>query len=405
MDRKTFLKRSLSGIGAFGALSFMNILEASQAGSNSQKILKFKIRDVETYLHPSALWVKVITEEGVSGWGEADHDNKEVIATIIHKLAKPILLGNDPFESEYLWHQIFYKGEDLGLSGALTGALAGIDNALWDLKGKLLDMPVYKLLGGNRVEKIKVYGSYGIGEGNKRKPPEECAKIAADFVSKGYDTVKLRMQLRVLGRNPEPELTLDYTKKVREAIGDDITLFVDFNNGYTSGKALGLIMKLYEFYNVQLVEEPVHYRDYVGLKKITALSPIRIAAGEHDFNRIDFRELILQGNPDVLNLDIIKGGGISEMKKVASLALAFEKEVMCHNARPTLASAATLQLVASIFNPARIQEFGGRREELGQGEFFQNELKFDQGYLFIPQNPGLGLIPDEKQMAKIRYKL
>ncbi len=365
----------------------------------------FIISEVKTYIHPKALFVKVTTKEGVSGWGEGDHDNTMVIAQIIQQLAKPILLGQDPFESEYIWHEILYQNEDLGLSGALSGALAGIDNALWDLKGKITNLPVYKLLGGAKTEKVKVYGSFGVGTGEKRMSSTDAAKIASGFVEKGYDTVKLRMQIRVLDRNPDPDPTLKFAEAVRAAIGDQITLFLDFNNGYTSGAAIPLIQKLHEKYNVALVEEPVHYKDYQGLKKCVEASPIKIAAGEHDFNRWDYRHLITEGQADVLNLDVIKAGGLSELKKIASLAQAFDKEIMCHNARPSLASAASLHFIASTFNPARIQEYGGSRPELGLGPYFENALEFKDGYLYVPQGPGIGLIPNESLMAKLEYKL
>ena len=108
---------------------------------------------------------------------------------------------------------------------------------------------------------------------------------------------------------------------------------------------------------------------------------------------------------DVVNLDVIKGGGISEMKKAAILAQAFDREVMFHNARPTLACAATLQLVASIFNPARTQEYGGVREKDKLWPFFNNKFEFDKGYLTVPQTPGIGLEVNEKEMAKLLVKI
>lgn len=402
MNRKDFLKKSI--IAGIGLSTYANEVVATQLHSHTPADSSFTISDVKTYIHPKALFVKITTKEGVSGWGEGDHDNTKVIAQIIQQLAKPILMNQDPFESEYLWHEILYQNEDLGLSGALSGALAGIDNALWDLKGKITNLPVYKLLGGTRTTKIKVYGSFGVGTGEKRVSLVEAAKIASGFVENGYDTVKLRMQIRILDRNPDPDPTLKYAEAVRAAIGDDVTLFMDFNNGYTSGAAIPLIQKLYEKYNVVLVEEPVHYKDYQGLKKCVDASPIKIAAGEHDFNRWDYRQLITEGQADVLNLDVIKAGGLSELKKIASLAQAFDREIMCHNARPSLASAASLHFIASTFNPARIQEYGGRRTEMGLEPYFENSLEYKDGYLYVPQGAGLGLIPNESLMTKLEYK-
>lgn len=398
MNRAQFIKGSLFGSLSLGALGTSNLVAQNHRLKTESSGIK--VTDVKIYIHKKALFVKIETDAGISGWGEGDHDNTAVVAKAIEKLAKPIVLGQDPFESEYIWHQILYQGEDLGLSGLSTGALAGVDNALWDLKGKILGVPTYKLLGGCNVEKIKVYGSFGIGEGVKRMSSDMAAHTAADFVSKGYDTVKLRMQLRVLNRNPEPDPTEEYVKAVRKAIGDNISLFVDFNNGYTPGKAIELIKKLEEKYNVVLVEEPVHYHDYEGLRQCVMASSIRIAAGEHEFNRWDFKDLITKGMADVINLDVIKGGGISEMKKASVLAQTFEREVMFHNARPTLGTAATLQLVATIFNPARIQEWGGEREEMGLWPLFEHRFRFENGYLFVPDSPGIGLAVNEKEMKR-----
>jgi L-alanine-DL-glutamate epimerase-like enolase superfamily enzyme len=402
MNRKDFLKGSV--LGPLGLAT-----TGSDGFGQKNRLLKtekesVKITDVKTYWHQKALFVKIETDAGLSGWGEADHDNIEVLIKTIHTVFKAQVVGQNPFESEYIWHQALYKGEDLGLSGVSTGAISGIDNALWDLKGKLLGVPVYQLLGGCNVKKIKVYGSFGIGDGAIKLTPDQAAKTAADLAALGHDTVKMRMQIRVLNRNPEPDVTESYFKAVRQAIGDKIELFADFNSGYTPGKAIEMIKRLYEKFNIAIAEEPVHYRDYDGLRQCVEASPIRIGAGEHDFNRFDIKELITRGMADVINLDVIKGGGISEMKKAAILAQAFDREVMFHNARPTLACAATLQLVASIFNPAHTQEYGGAREKDKLWPLFKNKFEFEKGYLTVPQTPGLGLEVNEKEMEKLLVK-
>jgi L-alanine-DL-glutamate epimerase-like enolase superfamily enzyme len=402
MNRKNFLRSSVLGTIGLGTLSFETLGQLKEKQIVEDKTIK--ITDVKTYLHKKALFVKIDTNTGISGWGEADHDNMEVLIKTIHEVFKPIVVGQNPFESEYIWHQCMYVGEDLGLSGVSTGSISGIDNAIWDFKGKYLKVPVYQLLGGNNLERIKVYGSFGIGDSDIKKTPEEAAKIASNFVVQGHDTVKIRMQIRVLNRNPEPDATESYVKAVRKAIGDNTTLFVDFNNGYTAGKAIEMIKRLYEKYNVSIVEEPVHYLDYDGMRQCVEASPIRIAAGEHSFNRFDFRDLVTKGMVDVVNLDVIKGGGISEMKKAAILAQTFDREVMFHNARPTLACATTLQLTASIFNAARIQEYGGRRENYNLEQYFTNRIEFEKGYLKVPKTPGIGLEVNEKEMIKLEVK-
>lgn len=359
-----------------------------------------KITDVKPYVFSNALYVKVETDAGISGWGEGDHEFTPVIGMIVEKILKPRLVGQDPFDSEYLWKDMFFEGFEGGNSGFVPGAVAGIDNAIWDVKGKLLGKPVSKLLGGNRVEKVAVYGSYGRRKKGGFKTPDEMAAEAAKFVEQGYKTVKSRMQLYDRDRNPPFNFTYDAIKAVRKAIGDNIELFVDFNNGYTAGKAIELGLKLYEHFNIKVVEEPVSSMDYHGLRQVVDALPCDVNAGEHEYNKWQFRDLIVTGNPDCLNIDVIKCGGLSECKKIAGMAESFEKEVMTHNTRPTLATAATLNLVGSITNAAKIQEFSGMRPEMGLASLFNNSLKFEDGFLYVPTAPGLGLDVNEKEMEK-----
>ena len=345
--------------------------------------------------------MKIETDAGISGWGEADHDYPKLTADVVGEICKKELIGQDPFNSEYLWHTIFFKGEDAGSTGLLPGALAGVDNALWDLKGKLLNLPVNKISGGFNIDKVRVYGSFAAGEDPKtRKSPDEMAKTAIDFVSQGYTTIKARMQIRQLNIDPIDDDTFRIIAAIRKAVGDEIEIFVDYNNGFTPAKAISITRKLVEHFNIEAVEEPVTYHDYHGLRQVVEAVEIPVMAGEHEFNRFQMRELITVGNPAFINADLIKAAGFSECRKIAYMAHAFDKFVMTHNTRPTLATAASLQLVASIPNAARVQEYAGTRIEMGLANLFENNIEFDNGFLIVPTNPGLGLIVNEKEMEK-----
>ncbi len=363
-----------------------------------------KIIDVKVYAPENATYVKIETDAGISGWGEGDHFSTPIVAKIILDILKPQLIGQDPFDSEYLWTQMFFEGFEGGNTGFVPGAVAGVDNALWDLKGRLLNMPVSKLLGSSKLEKVAVYGSYGRKKGNGFKTIDEMVKEGMRFVEQGYKTIKTRMQLYDRGRNPEDNYTYECVKAVRKAIGDDVNLFVDFNNGYTAGKAIELGLRLYEEFNVQVIEEPVSSMDYHGLRQVVEALPCDVNAGEHEYNKWQFRDLITIGNPDCLNLDTAKCAGITECRKIAAMGHAFEKEVMVHNTRPTLATAASLNLLASIPNAAKVQEFSGMRPELNLSIFFHNSLRFENGFLFIPTEPGLGLEVNEKTMERFLVK-
>jgi galactonate dehydratase len=398
ISRKDFLKLSALSLPIAGISSGAKVRQSIQAPA------EVKITKVKPYVFKKATFVKIETDAGISGWGEADHDHPELVAKVINDICKNEVEGQSPFDSEYMWMQMFFKGEDAGSTGLLPGAIAGIDNALWDLKGKLLNMPVHKLMGGSKIEKVRVYGSYGRSGGkNGQKNAAEMAATGAMFVEQGYKTIKARMQIRQLNIDPDPDPTFEIVREVRKAIGDDIELFVDFNNGYSPAKAITMGKKLYEHFNIAALEEPVSYHNYPGLRQVVEAMEIPVMAGEHEFNKWQMRDLINIGKVDVINADVIKCAGITECKKVADMAHAFDRPVMVHNARPTLATAASLQLIAAISNAARVQEYAGRREELGLNHLFKEELTFQDGFLYVPLSPGLGLQVDEKAMDK--YKL
>lgn len=400
-SRRRFLKSAT--LGAVGAMLSSKVFAdepVAEEQSAQSQFPSVKITNVRAFVFAKATFIKIETDAGVSGWGEGDHEFTAINASIVEKVFKPRLIGQNPFNSEYLWKDCFFEGFEGGSTGFVPGALAGVDNALWDLKGRLLNMPVHQLLGASHIEKVAVYASYGRRKKNGFKTPDEMAAQAIKFVEQGYKTIKARMQLYDRDRNPPFNFTYDCIKAVRKAIGDEIELFVDFNNGYTAGKAIELGLKLYEHFNIKVVEEPVSSMDYRGLREVVEALPCEVNAGEHEYNKWQFRDLITVGNPDCLNLDVIKCGGISECKKIASMAEAFEKEVMSHNTRPTLATAATLNLIASISNAAKVQEFSGMRPDLKLDRLFNTSLKFENGFLFIPQGAGLGLEVNEQAMEK-----
>ncbi len=397
MNRREWLKSALLLPGIWG---YPNAIFAASAGSMPSGV---RITNVKPYVFKKATFVKIETDAGISGWGEADHDYPKLTAAVINEICRKELLGKDPFDGEHLWMRMYFNGEDAGSTGLLPGAIAGVDNALWDLKGKLLNLPVHKLSGGSGIEKVRVYASFGRSGGRDGlKTPEEMASTAAKYVEQGYTTVKVRMQIRQLNLDPDPDPTFETIKAVRQAIGDDIELFVDFNNGYTPAKAIVLARKLIEHCNIAALEEPVSYHDYAGLRQVTEALDIPVMAGEHEFNKWQIRDLILHGNVDIINVDLIKAGGFTENRKIAAIAHAFDKTIMTHNTRPYLATAASLQLVASISNAARVQEYAGKRPELELDHLFKNYFVFKDGYLYVPDAPGLGLEVDENAMEKTK---
>lgn len=397
VSRADFLKTSL--MGGLG-LGLLGTTTGTRPGRPPLPLGQVKVSAIETYVLDSAVFVKVSSDAGVVGWGEANHDSKRLTAKTIEDVLAPRVLGQDPFQGERFWHEAFFVAEDIG-GGLLLGAMAGLDNALWDLRARLLGLPIHQLVGSMGLEKIRVYGSFARGE-DTPKPDDALARTAAEFVALGYRTVKIRMQIRQLGVDPDPDPTFQTVKAIRSAIGDGIELYVDFNNGYTPAKATALGLRLYEQLGVAAIEEPVSQLNYAGLRQVADALPIPVFAGEHEFHKWQMRDLIVEGGADVINADVIKCGGLTEVRKVAALAHAFDRPILLHNARPTLCTAMALQLVNSIPNHARVLEYAGPRPNLKQLELFQNYFRFEDGYLYIPQTPGVGLEPNEELLAQRR---
>ncbi|MEO1051885.1 MAG: mandelate racemase/muconate lactonizing enzyme family protein [Bacteroidota bacterium] len=406
MDRKSFLRYSaLGALGATIPLSGNGKPNNNPSSSFSTKSpYGIKITDVKGYYFKKAHFVKIETNEGISGWGESDGANKKFANLYIQKGLKKYVIGRDPFDSEGIWHEAYLKGMESGIAGIHPGTLSGIDNALWDLKGKILNMPAHKLLGGNGLNKIQVYGSYGRDQKGRYETPKEMAARAAKFVDQGYKAVKARMQIRQENVNPYPDDIYDCVKEIRAAIGDNIRLMIDFNNGYTPAQATVMAKRLYHDFNIAALEEPVFQQDYSGLRQVVDALDIPVMAGEHEYNKWMMKDLITIANVDVINADVIKCGGITDCRKTATIAHAFGKQIMVHNAKPTLATAASLQLLASIPNGARFQEYAGKRLDQGYGqlfELFDDYFEFEDGFLKVPEKPGLGLTVNEKAMDKL----
>jgi L-alanine-DL-glutamate epimerase-like enolase superfamily enzyme len=288
---------------------------------------------------------------------------------------------------------MFYRNHDSGPGGALTNAIAGVDCALWDLKGKLLGLPVHKLIGGSYRDRVRVYGSFGIGN-VKKMSPADAARNAAKFVEKGFTAVKVRLQIRELNLNPEPEIAFEYVGAVRAAVGDKIDILVDANNGYTAARAIQVGRRLYEEFNIRYLEDPVSDQTDAEMAQVVAALEVPIIAGEKEYTRWQFRDLIAFGNVDVINPDVIKVGGITEMKKIAVLAQTYQKPIIPHNTRPTLGTAASLQFLASIPNMGPFMEFPDLDEFTDLLALMKTPIEYRDGYLTVPTAPGLGIEVD-----------
>ncbi|MCU0626032.1 MAG: mandelate racemase/muconate lactonizing enzyme family protein [Gemmatimonadaceae bacterium] len=358
-----------------------------------------RIRTLQTFRLADALLVRLEDEDGTVGWGEAAPDSIPVAEAFIrHELAR-FVIGEDPFDVERIWDRMFYGNHDLGPGGALPNAIAGIDLALWDLMGKRLALPACDLLGGRYRDRIRAYGSFGIGT-NRRLTPADAAAKARKFVQAGFTVVKLRMQIRELQQDPQPDYVLDYARAVRAAIGPEVKLMVDINNGWTPARAIELGKRLQGELDVWFLEEPVSDQTHRLTAEVVRALDVPIIAGEKEYTRWQLRELITDAEPDYLNPDTIKAGGLTEMKKIAAIAQAYDKPIICHNTRPALGTAASLHFVASIRNCGPVIEYPDVDEFRAQLALFPEPLVFREGFLHVPMRPGLGLTPDEAAVRR-----
>lgn len=357
-----------------------------------------RITGLKTFILPRAILIRIDTNTGVSGWGESSPNNTHLIRTFIETDMKDRIIGKDPFDNEPIWDELYWHNHDLGPAGALPYAIAGIDLALWDIKGKLLNKPVYKLLGGSYQNSFLTYGGFGLYGGSVSV--EEAIQKALNLAEKGFKVIKLRMQIREYNINPANDYTIKYYKAVRKALPDDVELFVDPNEGYTAYRAIQIGRELQEM-GMPYFESPCQLENHKDTSEVVEALDIPILAGEKSYTRWQFRDLILHGNPDVIQPDVIKAGGITEVKKIATLGQAFFKTIAPHNTKPTLGTAAILHVMASCSNFGPFVEFIETELYGPVMSVFNNHVIFKDGKLLLPEKPGLGLSVNEKKLKKI----
>jgi L-alanine-DL-glutamate epimerase-like enolase superfamily enzyme len=395
-SRRTFLRSAaLLGAGALTApaLRAQTPAPASASPGANAATGAVKVTAIRCHIlpkHKIAL-VELNTDAGVTGWGECAWDGEGLMKNFVEELLAKQCIGKNLHDVRRMWDWMFYENHDLGPGGALPNAIAGIDIALWDAKGRLLGLPIHQLLGGKYRDKIEAYGSVPVRRG--RVSIEECVKQCVTFVEQGYRCVKVRMQIREHYLNPEPDPTFGYVAAVRKAIGDQIELMVDANNGYSAQRAIQTGRKLYENWNVTYFEDPVSDQNHLEMAQVTAaLHHQEVVAGEKCYTRWQFKDLITLGNVDILNPDIVKVGGFTELDRIHHFATCYQKPIQLHNTRPTISTAASLQAMATFSQVARYIEYPILNADLeAQTKLFHQDIRPKDGWLHLPTGPGLGL--------------
>ena len=345
-----------------------------------------------------ALIVRVETDAGITGIGEVDSNPMAAKGAIdgpfSHTTAcglAQVVLGEDPFETEKIWYKMYRANIYGGRRGVGIHAMSGIDMALWDIKGKALGLPVWKLLGGGFQQKIRCYASSLFGP-----TPRETGELARRYRDQGFTAVKFGWD--PMGRDEKTDVAL--VREARRGLGDDADLMIDAGLVWDAATAIRRARAFAE-YDIFWLEEPLRPDDYEGYRRLSEATDIRIAAGEEESNRLSFLDLMDKGRIDVVQVDLTRCGGFTEAMKIASLAWDRGLVVANHGFTTYINVAAALHWLASIPN-ALICEFVAE-EETNLREFVtRQKLRTNDGYLDVPCEPGLGVELDEEAIRRFR---
>ena len=353
-----------------------------------------KITKLETFIVPPRwCFLKITTDEGIVGWGEPVVEGRaHTVAAAVDELSD-YLIGKDPLLIEDHWQVMyragFYRGGPIGMS-----AIAGVDQALWDIKGKHHGVPIHALLGGQVRDRIKVYSWIG---GDR---PSDVANNARAVVDRGFKAVKMNgsEELQIIDTFDKVQAVINNVAAVREAVGPNIGIGVDFHGRVHKPMAKVLMRELAP-YKLMFIEEPVLSEYLECIPELAAISPAPIALGERLYSRWDFKRVLDRGGVDIIQPDPSHAGGITETRKIAAMAEAYDVALALHCPLGPIALAANLQLDAVCHN-AFIQE-----QSLGIHYNAANDLldyvadrsvfAYENGYVTIPGGPGLGIEVNE----------
>jgi len=359
-----------------------------------------KITNVETWvLNCDSLFVIVRTDEGITGYGESSPMNVRAIASMINDALKPLVVGQNALDRARLWDRMFFPTYKLGAQGAQPEAIAGIDIALWDIFGKVTGQSISQLLGGRRRDRVRMYASIGGGSG---MTPAEMAEHASKAVAGGHTMLKIRMDWGTARTDHDPAHDWAVLSEVRKAVGDKIELGFDANNGFTVPTAIRLGRRFEDELGIIHYEEPVAQYDYPGIAQVVAALDVPIAAGEHEYTRWQFRDLMTQANVAIIQPDVIKCGGLTEAVRIAALASTYNRILVPHQTQPTIGTAANLHFTACFTREERAQEYDINTKRAILSRLIHPSLVQKDGYLPVPDGPGLGIEVDEAELKKLR---
>lgn len=359
-----------------------------------------KISNIELFkVPPRWLFLKITTDEGLSGWGEPVVEGRADTVEAAVKELSPYLLGRDVSRIEDTW-QVLYRGGFYRGGPILSSAISGIDEALWDIKGKLYGMPVHDLLGGPVRDKVLVYQWIG---GDR---PSDVVAAAVRKKQEGMKAVKMNAtdSLEWIDSYSKVDEVVERVSGIREACGRDFGIGIDFH-GRVHKTMAKIMMKELEPFHPMFIEEPVLAENGEYFKVLSELVSTPVATGERHYTRWDFKRIFMQGAVDIVQPDLSHAGGITECKKIASMAEAFDMAVAPHCPLGPIAFASCLQLDFNCINAIIQETSAGIHYNVGADllDYVSNPEIFDfrDGYVERFDGPGLGVDIDEDKVREM----
>lgn len=362
-----------------------------------------KIIGYETYIVPPRWgFLKIMTDEGIVGWGESCLEGRtHTVHACVDELME-YLVGKDPRDIEDHWNVLyrasFYRGGPIMMS-----ALAGIDQALWDIKGKALNTPVYQLLGGKCRDRMRMYSWIG---GDR---PDDVARMAKERLDLGFTAIKMNAteELNFIDDYSKVDAVLARVQAVRDATNRDFGIGIDFHGRVHKPMAKVLMRELAPF-NPMFVEEPVLAEHLDAIKEIAQYGAIPIATGERMFSRWEFKSVLMRGGIDILQPDVSHCGGITELKKIANMAEAFDVALAPHCPLGPIALASSLHIDTVCLNAVIQEQSIGihYNQDNDVLDYMHNKevYHFKNGYCELLTEPGLGIQVNEEFLQNQRLK-
>ncbi|MGE0884586.1 MAG: mandelate racemase/muconate lactonizing enzyme family protein [Blastocatellales bacterium] len=405
--RRSFLRNASLGLTG-GLLASGSLIESQWKALAATQDSALKIAKVEPYLltgirgYAPWLFVRVETEDGIVGWGEGTNfPGVQPIATAVNNL-KNSVIGESAWDIEKLWNKMYRYLYYNGMGGVVLAAISGIDIALYDIVGKKLGVPVYKLLGGLAQQKLRIYAN-GWHEGIERTP-EALAKRTKELVAKGYSGCKFDpFTTTPMNREvTQPELrnAVAQVKAVREAGGPDYDIAIDVHGRWNTKSTIEIIRAL-EPFRLFFYEEAVPPENIAAMAEVQRVVNVPLATGERIFSRHGFRELLERQAVRIIQPDIARTGGITEFRKIASMADTYYIPVAPHNPNGPICTIASMHACLAIPN-FLILEFFEPDEQVFR-EMVIGGLRRDQEAVYPTTAPGLGINITDDFLRKYKF--